>query len=213
MEADFWHHRWETNRIGFHEGRVNTLLARHAEELPLTPEATIFVPLCGRAVDMLWLRDQGSKVIGAELSERAVREFFEMAEMTPDITKLGSLTAYEADGIRLLAGDIFDLTPDTLGSVDATYDRAALVALPEAMRRRYAAHMVALTRAAPQLLICFEYADGAISPPPHSVPLDWVHDAYGGTYQIKEITRGDITGNLKNEVAGEEYVCLLTPKA
>ena len=151
MEADFWHHRWETNRIGFHEGRVNTLLARHGEELPITPEATIFVPLCGRAVDMLWLREQGPKVVGAELSERAVREFFEMAEMTPDITKLGSLTAYEAEGIRLFAGDIFDLTPNILGSVDATYDRAALVALPEPMRSRYATHMVDLTQSATAL--------------------------------------------------------------
>lgn len=212
MQPDFWHARWAANRIGFHEGRVNTLLEQHAEHLPTQPDSTIFVPLCGRAVDMLWLRERGARIIGSELSETAVREFFELADLHPTITQHGPLTAYEADGILIYAGDVFELSADQLGPVDATYDRAALVALPEDMRRRYAAHLVTLTNAAPQLLICFEYPEGAITPPPHSVPLDWVTTAYQDAYTICELTRGAITGNLKNEVSGQEYVCLLTPR-
>jgi len=212
MQPEFWHARWAANRIGFHEGRVNTLLEQHANALPLQSDKTILVPLCGRAVDMLWLRDRGPRIIGAELSETAVKEFFELAGMAPTVTPCGPLVAYEADGILIYAGDVFDLTPKQLGPVDAVYDRAALVALPEDMRRRYAVHLTDLTQAAPQLLICFEYPEDAITPPPHSVSLDWVMAAYSDTYDVQELTRGEITGNLKNEVSGQEYVCLLTPR-
>lgn len=29
MEADFWHRKWATNDIGFHQGEANPLLVKH----------------------------------------------------------------------------------------------------------------------------------------------------------------------------------------
>src|SRR3569623_953180 len=36
----------------------------------------IFIPLCGKSKDMLWLRAQGHAVIGVEVVARAVEAFF-----------------------------------------------------------------------------------------------------------------------------------------
>ena len=81
----------------------------------------------------------------------------------------GSHRRYSADGIDIFAGDIFEITADVLGPVDAVYDRAALVALPEGMRRRYAAHLAGITAVAPQLLVTFEYDQAEMDGPPFSI--------------------------------------------
>jgi len=86
MEPEFWHQRWASNQIGFHEGQVNAYLARHYPQLGLAPGETVFVPLCGKSVDLRWLADQGAHVIGVELSPIAVESFF--AEQEKGLTRL-----------------------------------------------------------------------------------------------------------------------------
>ena len=149
MDAQFWHDRWHEGRLGFHEGRVNRMLETHVGALGLNPGARILLPLCGKAVDLPWLAAQGYRVVGAELSAVAVRDLFASLEIDPVVAEKGDLTLWSAGNIEVFVGDIFDLDPETLGVVDAIYDRAALVALPDAMRARYAAHLADLTGAAP----------------------------------------------------------------
>src|ERR1700688_3517837 len=157
MDQDFWLARWQNKQTGFHEGVPNALLVAHLATLGVRPDGRIFVPLCGKSQDMHWLRAQGFTVSGAELSRLAVEQFFAERGLTPVISQSGRLERFEAEGITLFVGDIFDLDQDTLSTVDATYDRAALVALPALLRQRYAAHLIRLTNAAPQLLVTFEY--------------------------------------------------------
>ncbi len=194
MEEQFWKQRWTNNQIGFHKMEPNPLLVQNFPALRLAPGARMFVPLCGKSLDVHWLLGQGYRVAGAELSRIAVEQLFAELEVAPQITKAGALTRFEADGIVVFQGSIFELTRELLGPVDAVYDRAALVALPEVMRTQYAAHLIELAARVPQLLICFEYDQASMDGPPFSVKEDEVRHRYGREYAVRLLER--VTGEL-----------------
>src|SRR4051812_41137109 len=125
---DEWLARWRDGRIAFHEGRPNAVLDRYVARLAGARRG--FVPLCGRSEDMAFLAAHGYEVVGVELSEQAVREFFELHALVPEVARRGPFVAYRAGLITLLVGDLFDTTPALVGATDALYDRAALIALP-----------------------------------------------------------------------------------
>ncbi len=209
MEADFWHDKWKANQIGFHKAEANPLLLEHLPALGLAKGSRVFVPLCGKTLDIPWLLAQGMRVAGAELSALAVEQLFDGMGVTPEVTEVGTLRRYSADGIDIYAGDIFDLTKAKLGPIDATYDRAALVALPDEMRARYAAHLADITRRAQQLVICFEYDQSKMNGPPFSVSPTEVERVHGAQYGLTTLHSGPMAGGLKGVVEAEETVWLL----
>lgn len=211
MDPEFWHSRWQAGQIGFHEGRVNRMLDAHIGALDLSPGARLFLPLCGKAFDIHWLRTQGFRVAGIELSEIAVRELFNEMGLAPDIAQVGTLKRYAAAGVDIFVGDIFALTADILGPVDAVYDRAALVALPDGIRGPYAAHVADITGTAPQLLITFEYDQTLMDGPPFSLSEAAVRDYYGPKYAISVLSEKDVEGGLKGVCPALEKALLLTP--
>lgn len=179
MEPNFWRERWEEGRIGFHEGKPNALLVKHLSVLE--PARRLFVPFCGKAEDLAFLAAQGHDVVGVELVERAVQAFFEEHGVKPEVTPEGKFTKYTAPRLTLFAGDFFATTRQLLGNVDALYDRAALIALPEPMRSGYVKHLRALLPArAPGLIITVEYPQGALEGPPFSVPEAELRTHYAG---------------------------------
>ncbi|MDQ0348196.1 thiopurine S-methyltransferase [Ancylobacter vacuolatus] len=197
MDPDFWHKKWEANEIAFHEGEANALLVRHFHALGLAPGARVFVPLCGKSHDLHWLLAHGFEVTGAELSRLAVEQLFTELGVTPEITEIGPLERFAAEGITVFVGDIFDLTHEVLGPVDAIYDRAALVALPEAMRARYAGHLVHLTHSARQLLITFDYDQSLTVGPPFAVHEHEVRRLYGAAYHPTLLEKHPLKGGLR----------------
>ncbi|BBP00211.1 thiopurine S-methyltransferase [Sulfuriferula nivalis] len=209
MEASFWHQKWERGEIGFHTGEANPLLTAHLAKLNLPQGSRIFLPLCGKTRDIAWLLGNDYQVVGAELSELAINALFEELGVTPDIAKVGNLTHYSAENITIFVGDIFDVTAEHLGSVNAIYDRAALVALPAGTRARYASHLIGITKAAPQLLITYEYDQQLADGPPFSVNADEVNLHYGSTYQVKSIESGEVAGGFKGRLPSTETVWLL----
>lgn len=209
MDAKFWHDRWQEGRTGFHEGRVNRMLEAHIGALGLGGGDRVFLPLCGKAVDIPWLLSRGYRVAGAELSEIAVRDLFGEMGVVPEVTQTGAHRCHAAEGLAIYVGDIFALGAETLGPVDAVYDRAALVALPEAMRRRYAAHLADLTGAAPQLLVTFEYDQTAMEGPPFSVDTAEVARCHGTRYSATVLADMDVSGGLKGIVPAREKAILL----
>ena len=209
MEPGFWHERWKSNQIGFHEGQANALLVRHIGDLGLAPGTRIFLPLCGKTRDIAWLLGRGYRVAGAELSETAVEQLFAELAIQPSISAAGRLRRYSAKDIDIFVGDLFDLSGETLGPVDATYDRAALVALPAGMRDRYVAHLVRITQGAPQLLICFVYDQAASEGPPFSIDDKEVRRQYAGHYQLRPLETVDVPGGMKGKCAATETVWLL----
>ncbi len=209
MEASFWHKRWELGEIAFHEGEANRFLVEHFEKLNLPKGSRVFLPLCGKTRDLSWLLANGYQVAGAELSEIAVNELFQELGVKPSIAKVGALSCYSAKDIDVFVGDIFDVTSEKLGPVNAIYDRAALVALPPGIRKRYTAHLVDITKQASQLLIVYEYDQRLIEGPPFSINEDEVKQHYSGIYQLQSVESKGVEGGLKGKVASKETVWLL----
>ncbi len=193
MQADFWHDKWQKRELGFHLAEVNKALLAHWPALAIAPGSTVLLPLCGKTLDLVWLRAQGYRVIGIELSEIALDELASTLQqqlglkLTKQPLQHGphSLLRYQADGVQLCCGDFFAVTAGLIGQVDAVYDRAALVALPPAMRADYCQHLRQLSQQAPQLLISFDYPQPQMGGPPFAVTEAEIIRHYGSHYQIK----------------------------
>lgn len=209
MDAKFWHERWASNEIGFHKSDANPLLVQYFDKLSLAKGSRVFLPLCGKTLDIGWLLSRGYQVAGAELSAVAIKQLFAELDVTPTITKVGALDHYHAPQLDLFVGDMFHLTPELLGPVDAVYDRAAIVALPRDMRARYAAHLMTLTAHAPQLLISFEYDQQVMEGPPFSVTTEEIQQHYSKRYDISILTSLDVPGGLKGRCPATERVYVL----
>ena len=204
MDASFWHQKWERGEIAFHESAVNPLLMAHFKQLNLPAGSRIFLPLCGKTRDLAELLAGGYRVVGAELSERAITELFKELDLEPEISPLGKLIRYGANNIDVLVGNIFDIAAADLGPVDAIYDRAALVALPADMRAQYTSHLIDITDAAPQLLIVYEYDQSLLAGPPFAINEKELRQHYAAAYQLYSVASRNIAGGLKGKVAAIE---------
>lgn len=211
MEANFWHQKWARGEIGFHRDDVNPHLRKYLEHLKLDSGDTIFVPLCGKTKDIPYLLDSGLHVVGVELSELAIRELFQDLNMTPQVTSLDQFQIYRTNGICIYVGDFFQVDAAMLGNINAIYDRAALVALPETMRKVYTSHLRSITHHAAQLLVTYEYQQNLVDGPPFSVSEKEIHLHYADTYKVSLQERVDVIGGMKGKAASCEVVYLLSP--
>lgn len=211
MDHDFWHQRWQNQQIGFHLGEVNPILLTHFQTLGLQAGQRIFVPLCGKTLDMHWLLAQGLHVVGAELSQLAIDALFTELGLTPEITQLDTFRHYRAGNIEIFQGDFFALTPALLRSVDAVYDRAALIALPGDLRGRYTDHLKQITGTAPQLLISFQYDQSLVAGPPFSVSKEEVSSHYDEDYTVTQLESIRMEKGMRGLYPAEETAWLLSP--
>lgn len=183
MHPDFWHERWQMGQIGFHEGKANEDLVAIWPTLGVVRGARVLVPLCGKTHDLIWLRDQGHEVVGVELSALACEAFFAEHGLTPAVDTVDRYRVWSVPGLELWQGDVFDI-PDT-ATFDAVWDRAATVALPPDLRRRYAATLGQVTRRGGTLLLSvFDYPQDERKGPPFSVPPAEVDALYGPDFDI-----------------------------
>lgn len=181
MQSNFWFDRWQTNQIGFHQPEGQPMLREHWPALELPHGAHVLVPLCGKARDMAWLAAQGHAVTGVELSDTAAHDFFSESARQYQITQDGPFQRFSDGAIDILVGDFFDLSVERLACFDAWYDRAALIALPPAMREDYATHLLEhLPPLARGLLITFAYDQSLMEGPPFSVDDDAVRRLMSG---------------------------------
>jgi thiopurine S-methyltransferase len=209
MDAVFWHQRWEKNETAWHESKANPLLVTYFKELSVAKGRRVFVPLCGKTLDISWLLSHGYRVAGAELSQIAIEQLFMDLGVQPEISEVGGLNQWSANNLDIFVGDIFALSRQSLGPVDAIYDRAALVAFPEEMRNRYSAHLTELTGTAPQLLICYEYDQRLLEGPPFSISKEEVNRHYLAKYDVTLLASIEVSGGLKGKCAAKENAWLL----
>ncbi|MCS6884658.1 MAG: thiopurine S-methyltransferase [Acidobacteriota bacterium] len=197
MDAKFWQDRWEKGQIGFHLQTVNPHLIKWWPRLNLAPQTAVFVPLCGKTLDIPWLIKQGHYVVGVEISPVAIRQFLQENNLSARVTQNDKFERYEADSLCLLCGDYFDLQPEDVGNVSAVYDRAALVALPEKERFRYTAKLkTLLNKPSRMLLITLEYDQTARPGPPFSVPPQEVPKHYADLAEIKLLASHDVSNEF-----------------
>jgi thiopurine S-methyltransferase len=193
MQPQFWLERWRTGQIAFHQSSVDRSLRRHWPGLGVPEGSRVFAPLCGKSLDLLWLRDQGLEVLGVELAAAAVEAFFSENGLPARRRAAEPFVVYDVPGIRLLCGDFFALTPARRGRVDAVYDRAALISWAPALRDGYVEHLAKLMiPGTPMLLITLEYPQSQMAGPPFAVSGEEVRRLYAREFEIREIARQDI---------------------
>lgn len=193
MDAEFWLQRWREGRTGFHRDSVMPLLEQHWDALDLPRGSRVCVPLAGKSLDMLWLAARGYRVLGIELSPLAVAQFFSDNALQPRIHESRLGRHHVAGNIELICGDVFALDAELLADCAGVYDRAALIALPPDLRRRYVELFYALLPAQCRgLLITLEYPQGEKSGPPFSVEEPEVRDLYGSQWSVDVLEARDI---------------------
>ncbi|KIO48406.1 thiopurine S-methyltransferase [Nitrosospira sp. NpAV] len=193
MKKDYWLGRWEREETGFHQNEINPYLRQYWQELNLAHGSEVFVPLCGKSCDMLWLREQGHPVLGVEFSAMAVQAFFKENGFSPHRVTGEKFSCYEAEGIRILCGDFFDLGKEDLMKTSAVYDRASLVALPPEMRERYARHLLNILPPATQiLLVTLDYPQSEMEGPPFAISPGEVEALYREHAEIRLLAQLDI---------------------
>ncbi len=199
MQAEFWLERWQQNQIGFHEKEINSHLQNYWGKLKLPKKSKIFVPLCGKSSDMLWLLAQGYEVLGVELSPLAVQGFFIDNQLDAKLSNCGAFQRWEIDGLSIYQGDFFALTSEDLAGCSAIYDRASLIALPFDMRQKYAEHLKKVVPSLTDtLLITLEYDQNEMQGPPFSVSKEEVYSLFGAACEIESLFAED---SLEENVA------------
>ncbi|MBF4490675.1 thiopurine S-methyltransferase [Psychrobacter sp. N25K4-3-2] len=221
MNPEFWQTRWQEKRIGFNQSEVNPLLMKCFSHLNVPAGGRVFVPLCGKSIDMAWLAAQGYNVVGIELVETAVQEFFTEQNIVPTVYQHADNPAikyYQGQlagrTITLWVADIFALTAEDIGFVDAIYDKAALIALPANMHMKYSEQVRQLSdtadkKFAPQLLITLNYDQSKKNGPPFSISSEQIQQYYGEHYQINELINEPATIGSAPELTVTEHVWLL----
>jgi len=167
LSNDEWIQRWHQGRTAWHEPAGSAGLKRSWS----SRARSVLVPLCGKAVDLVWLARQGHEVIGVELAERAVDEFFAEQALERTVTA-GAVPVHRARDlpITIYCGDYFAVRGL---QCEALYDRGALVAMSEQSRGAYVAHTNSLLISDPdRLVITLTYDQSLIMGPPFSVTAD-----------------------------------------
>ena len=193
MSNQDWIARWQDNRIAFHESDVNRYLEKYFSMFELPHGSRVFMPLCGKANDIAWFAAKGYEVIGIELSEIAIKAFFDEHVMSFQRFESADFVLYKSKQITLIQGDFFKLEAEHIGDCDFIYDRAALIALNPELRSRYVQHIRNLTPLSPpQLLISLDYPQQQMQGPPFSVSGQEIRDHYSDSYNINVLETADI---------------------
>lgn len=189
MDHEFWHSRWEKNEIGFHMTEPHHYLPQFFDRLQVQPAGTVFVPLCGKSPDLVWLREAGLKVVGIELNRTAVEAFVSENHLSARWSIKAGMPCCLANGYKIYNGDFFSLTTAVLDGACSVYDRGSLVALPAQMRVRYAEHLAALLPSGGRvLLISYVYDQGETAGPPFSVPHTELEHLFDKNFQVEVLS-------------------------
>lgn len=190
MNKDFWLSVWQRGKTAFHRNESSALLKKIFLTLQIKQGQRILVPLCGKSLDMIWLKQQGLLVTGVELSPIACHDFFAENKLPFSIKSEENFSHYASDGIEIFCGDFFNFT--TPKSFQLIYDYAALVALPYDVRRRYAEHLTNLSQENTTILLFVIESDYKSITPPFSVDQQEIQELYQKHFTIELLEQHSI---------------------
>ncbi|SFC11960.1 thiopurine S-methyltransferase [Marinospirillum celere] len=200
MDRAYWEEVWREEDLGFHQSQVNRHLQRFWSRLKLAPEARVLVPLCGKSLDMSWLLSEGHDVIGVDFSRKAQEDFLATRQEAVRYSQQKDLYLAYQGALLFVAGDVFHLRQEMLRSVDAVYDRAALVALPPATRQNYAFFLAQCLRPGAQILLVTRQAPEERLSPPFNISAEEVDRLYGTNFRIERLQREERGDGVIEEV-------------
>ncbi|XP_032390651.1 probable thiopurine S-methyltransferase isoform X2 [Etheostoma spectabile] len=218
-----WEERWQKDRIGFHQPHVHTMLENNIDKvLAGRAEVRFFFPLCGKAVDMKWLADMGHSVVGVEISEKAIKQFFEENNMTyseepvPAIPGAKVFKSSERN-ISLYQCDLYNFSSSIEGQFGAIWDRGSLVAINPRDREKYAALVLSLmAKDCRYLLDTLLYNPELYNGPPFLVPDEQVNSLFGNSCDVELLLSLDALTDRQRDWGLDfltENVHLITPKS
>jgi len=185
-----WIQRWKEGKIGWHSESVNESLTKFIGCLDLFHGDSVFVPLCGKSIDMIYLISNGYKVVGVELSELGVKHFFNENDIEYSVKELNEFVVYYNSDITIYCGDFFNLSSDMLNTITGIYDRASLIALPEKLRQKYVSHLYSIIPYdSNMLLLTINYPQSELSGPPFAVSDKEVNLLYSKNFDYKVLER------------------------
>lgn len=186
MEHNFWLNRWLENKIQFNQNEVNPYLLKHHQHLGALAGHNVFVPLCGKSIDMIWLMKQGARVVGVELSQMAIEQFISENDLKTTQSQQQPFVKY-SDGQSLFwVGDYFALSKEEIGAVEYVYDRASLIAMPKDQRQQYADHLLSIVAPGTKiLLITMEFQTPTDNLPPFSISMEEIEQIFKGAMTIQ----------------------------
>lgn len=193
MHADFWQQCWDNKQAGFHLRCTNPNLPRYWPQHFFEPGDTVFVPLCGKSLDLLWFVEQGLRVVAIELIETAVLEFFQENNLLFTRRQRDNFIEFSSGDICVLCGDFFDLKAADLVECRGFYDRAALVSWRAEGREKYATHLVSiLPEGCCGLMLVVDYEQEQMQGPPFAVGAPTMKVLFGQGCEITKIGERDI---------------------
>eukprot|EP00970_Alexandrium_tamarense_P001732 scaffold224_cov181-Alexandrium_tamarense.AAC.17 len=186
----FWSQRWSGPKLGWHLEHVNPHLSKYTDlflrsvgDTDSDDQRRVFVPLCGKSVDLAHLaaHPKVSHVVGIDIMRDAAETFanehpqFSMVELTlgdenecvgavgesscvaAEESTLTKKSSFHGEGITFLLGDLFDFKPSsdegTNDVFDAIYDRASMVAIHPTLRKKYVSLLGSLLRPSGTILL------------------------------------------------------------
>ncbi len=202
MHSSFWHQCWQEQRIGFHQNKINSYLSKYWPNLNVPENSRVFVPLCGKSLDLCYFPQQRLKVLGNEISTLAVQDFYTEQQLNASKTVISDknsalgqsvMTLWQSEDIDIICADFFDLKKEQLLDIKAIYDRAALVAFTPEMRRKYVHKMLEiLPDKVSMLLLTLDYNEAEKQGPPFSVTQDEVFELYEPYFSIELLEVSEI---------------------
>ncbi len=185
MEPEFWQEKWDAGQIGFHSDDVHTDLHDYVDAWLAGGPHQILVPLCGKSVDLAWLAAKGHEVIGIELAKKAVIALFNDAGLTPTWTDVPGAERAQAGNLTVYCGNLFDISPATIGPITRVWDRAAFIALHPSQRASYVARLRACLAPKGKLLMnVLNYDPAVMDGPPWAVDGSIVAQHYPEAIQL-----------------------------
>ena len=203
-----WLEFWEKNEINWHSDVVTQELEEYLGLLKLEPGDKVFFPLCGKSLDMTYILNQGFSVIGVELSEIGIKQFFHENGLDFTISSVGEFDLYSAKNIEIYCGDFFSLTSKHLCDVKAVFDRKSLIALDRNLRQKYVKHLNDIISLGVRiLLITLHFPQHQMSGPPFSVDKSEVESLFSMAFNYKKLKSfKDSENGLKLERSGVDYI-------
>jgi len=187
-----WIKAWDADYIPFHKPAPHADVVKH-EKVLLPKICSVFIPLCGKSVDMKYLSDKGHKVVGLDVSEKGILEYFKDNELSYSRKRHSTypFDVFQADGadISIYMGDMFEATSQLLGTFDAVWDRASYISINVDERPKYRDIMATLLKPdGVWLLNCFEYDLTKYRGRPNSIEEDEIMQTFRDLFKVKKLS-------------------------
>lgn len=193
---NIWKEKWEEGKSVWHKSNPNPLLVEFFNRFDADSlkNKRILVPMCGKSVDMKWLYDQGMSVVGVDVVELAVKQFFcdnNMEYEVKDSSIPGATLFHHDERMSILLCDIFNINTEVIGGpCSYIWDRGALGAIQYTEVEKYTKIVESvLADDAQGLIECFTFDRGLIPGPPYAVTKEEVFEYYSCNFFVEQLCK------------------------